>query len=190
MLTKQTTPSRPWIVMYPVDSAIHRINHYPVERWIVVYPVDSAIHLLNNRGLYFIRFGLDRLMKRAFREHPQEFVDYHHLELVDQLFGYVYAFVVLMMSMKFPRLFRFNRRMSLLGFTLKCAAKELLHFGIIFGLVFVGFSHLCYLVFSHELYKFHTFVKHLSVSCWESSVTSAWSEPTESWVQLCSSSTV
>ena len=113
MLTKQTTLSRPWIVMYPVDSAIHRINHYPVERWIVVYPVDSAIHLLNNRGLYFIRFGLDRLMKRAFREHPQEFVDYHHLELVDQLFGYVYAFVVLMMSMKFPRLFRFNRRIHI-----------------------------------------------------------------------------
>ena len=34
----------------------------------------------------------------------------------------------------------------------------MLHFGIIFSLVFVGFSHLCYLVFSHELYKFHTFV--------------------------------
>ena len=108
--------------------------------------------------LYFIRFGLDRLTKKAFREHPQEFVDFHHLALVDQLFGYVYAFVVFMISVKFLRLFRFNRRMSLLGSTLKCAAKELLHFGIIFGLVFVGFSHLCYLVFSHELYKFHTFV--------------------------------
>ena len=34
----------------------------------------------------------------------------------------------------------------------------MLHFGIIFSLVFVGFSHLCYLVFSHELYKFHTFL--------------------------------
>lgn len=109
-------------------------------------------------ALYFIRFALDRFTKKTFRENPNEFVNFHHLALVDQLFGYVYAFVVFMISVKFLRLFRFNRRMSLLGSTLKCAAKELLHFGIIFGLVFVGFSHLCYLVFSHELYKFHTFV--------------------------------
>lgn len=108
--------------------------------------------------LYFIRFALDKFTKKAFRNNPDEFVDFHHLALVDQLFGYVYAFVVFMISVKFLRLFRFNRRMSLLGSTIKCAAKELLHFGIIFGLVFVGFSHLCYLVFSHELYKFHTFV--------------------------------
>ena len=108
--------------------------------------------------LYFIRFGLDKLTKKAFRENPQEFVDFHHLALADQLFGYVYAFVVFIISVKFLRLFRFNRRMSLLGSTLKCAAKEMFHFGIIFSLVFVGFSHLCYLVFSHELYKFHTFV--------------------------------
>ena len=30
-----------------MDSAIRRINYYPVDR-IVIYPVDSVIHLLNN----------------------------------------------------------------------------------------------------------------------------------------------
>ena len=43
-----------------VDSAIHRINLYPVDsvllsltliRWRVIYLVDSAIQLLNNWGL-------------------------------------------------------------------------------------------------------------------------------------------
>ena len=43
-----------------VDSAIRRINLYPVDsvllsltliRWIVIYVVDSAIQLLNNWGL-------------------------------------------------------------------------------------------------------------------------------------------
>ena len=108
--------------------------------------------------LYAIRFALDKFTKNTFRENPNQFVDFQHLALVDQLFGYVYAFVVFMTSAKFLRLFRFNRRMSLLGSTIKSAAWELVHFGIIFGLVFVGFAHLCYLVFSHELYKFHTFV--------------------------------
>ena len=42
-----------------LDSAIHRINHYPASiretnyaiQWIDFYPVDSAIQRLNNRGL-------------------------------------------------------------------------------------------------------------------------------------------
>ena len=44
-------------VVQKVDSAVHRINHYPVDntilliliRWIVIYPVDSATHVLSNR---------------------------------------------------------------------------------------------------------------------------------------------
>ena len=40
-----------------MDSAVHRINHYPADntsktnwviQWIVIYPVDSAIQRLNN----------------------------------------------------------------------------------------------------------------------------------------------
>ena len=46
-------------VVQTTDSAIHRINHYPADRvmdfrntypLIVIYPVDSAIQRLNNRG--------------------------------------------------------------------------------------------------------------------------------------------
>ena len=42
-----------------MDSNIHRINHYPVDKyletnyaiqWIEIYTVDSAIHLPNNWG--------------------------------------------------------------------------------------------------------------------------------------------
>ena len=41
---------------------MHRLNHYPMDKlvqnncviyWIVIYPVDSAIHLLNNRVLLY-----------------------------------------------------------------------------------------------------------------------------------------
>ena len=47
-------------VVQTLDSAIHRINHYPADkyygnqlrypRWIVIYPVDSATQRLNNWG--------------------------------------------------------------------------------------------------------------------------------------------
>ena len=54
-----------WIVIYPVDSAIQRLNKQgqinlcPVVsaisfpntiRWILIYPVDSAIQRLNKQG--------------------------------------------------------------------------------------------------------------------------------------------
>ena len=52
-------------VVQTLDSAIHRINHYPVDSiilisviliwWIVIYVVDSSIQCLNNRGLIFKR---------------------------------------------------------------------------------------------------------------------------------------
>ena len=48
-------------VVQKVDSAIHRINHYPLDsaillvslilmHWMVIYPVDSAVQLFNNSG--------------------------------------------------------------------------------------------------------------------------------------------
>ena len=49
-------------VVQTLDSAIHRINHYPAAKycrtncaiqWIVFCPVDSVIHLLNSWGQKF-----------------------------------------------------------------------------------------------------------------------------------------
>ena len=47
-------------VVQTLDSAVHRINHYPADsvllisviltHWIVIYPVDSATQRLNNWG--------------------------------------------------------------------------------------------------------------------------------------------
>ena len=40
-------------VVQTLVSPIHQINLYPADiiRWIVIYPADSAIQRLNNRGL-------------------------------------------------------------------------------------------------------------------------------------------
>ena len=38
-------------VVQRLGNAIHRINHYPLNRWIAIYPADSVIQPLNNLGL-------------------------------------------------------------------------------------------------------------------------------------------
>ena len=52
-------------IVQKLDSALHRINHYPAEkyygnqfaiRWIVMYPVDGTIQRLNYRGQDFRQF--------------------------------------------------------------------------------------------------------------------------------------
>ena len=49
-------------VLQTLDSAIHRISITEINyaiRWVVIYPVDSAIRRLNNRGQYvFVRWKL------------------------------------------------------------------------------------------------------------------------------------
>ncbi|XP_032242532.2 polycystin-1 isoform X2 [Nematostella vectensis] len=106
--------------------------------------------------LYFVRFGINKSTVLTYHKDTSVFVNFHALAASDQVFGYVYAFVAFFVSLKFLRLFRFNKRMSLLATTLKCSAKELAHFSIVFGLVFMAFVHFCYLIFSTELYIFHT----------------------------------
>ena len=68
-------------VVRKVDNAIHRINHYPVDklsvnkanhaiRWIVIYPVDSAsvIHLSNNWDLLCVGVQFFRDSMRALND--------------------------------------------------------------------------------------------------------------------------
>ena len=50
-LPKQLAP-----VVQTMDSAIHRISNSETNcniQWIVIYPVDSVIHRLNNWGLFY-----------------------------------------------------------------------------------------------------------------------------------------
>ena len=62
------------LVFQMLESAIHRINHYPVEsiretnciiHWIDFYPVDSAIQRLNNQGQECLSYILLNFMKLA-----------------------------------------------------------------------------------------------------------------------------
>ena len=42
-------------VVQRLDNAIHRINHYPLNRGIAICPADSVIQPLNNLGLESIK---------------------------------------------------------------------------------------------------------------------------------------
>jgi hypothetical protein len=75
-----------------------------------------------------------------------------------EIFSYIIGWLVFFASLKFLKLLRFNKRMSLLASTLKNSCKDLMHFSIIFSIVFLAFIQLFYLVYAGSLTSFKTFI--------------------------------
>lgn len=123
--------------------------------WVEVFQILLSWAVI---VLYFVRFGVDKMIKNEFKANPNKFINHLYMAAIDRLYGYIFAAIVFLMSLKFLRLFRFNRRMSLLGSVLREAHKELFYFLIIWGIVFMAFAHFSYLIFSRELHKFHSFI--------------------------------
>ena len=71
---------------------------------------------------------------------------------------YMLGLLVFWSTMKFIKLLRFNKVMSLLGSTLKYASGSLLHFSIVFLLLFFAFVHFFYLTYNKLFRTFSTVV--------------------------------
>ena len=59
-----------------------------------------------------------------------------------QIFTYLLGWLVFFATLKFLKLLRFNKRMSLLAAVLKNGARQMAHFSLIFWIVFLAFSML------------------------------------------------
>lgn len=105
-------------------------------------------------AFYIIRFIANKWTKSKFNDNPDSFVSFRYVATADQLYGIVVAFLVFLTSIKFLRLFRFNRRMSLLGSTLKYAAWDMFNFLILFAVAFIACVSIAYLLFQTNIDMF------------------------------------
>ena len=58
----------------------------------------------------------------------------------DEAFGFVMALVVFVSTLKFIKMLRFNRRMGMMGDTLRIATRDLKSFCVIFFVYFFAFA--------------------------------------------------
>ncbi|XP_070533290.1 polycystin-1-like protein 2 isoform X1 [Ptychodera flava] len=105
--------------------------------------------------LAFWNLALDSLPSKT--KGTGSFVNLQQLALWDEIFGYIVSIVVFISIIKFLRLLRFNRRMSLLASTLKIASKELIYFAIIFFIIFFSYGQFGCLVFGSTVYNYADF---------------------------------
>lgn len=128
------------------------------EFWNIV---EVSILLISIAGIviYFYKFFVATKHTDTFKNsHGNDYVKFQYAAYLSELFSYMVGWVVFLGTLKFLRLLRFNKRMSLLASTLKRGAPSLLQFGIIFAIVFMAFIQLFYLVFAHTIYNFARFV--------------------------------
>ena len=124
---------------------------YQFWNWIELFIIGIGWTCL---AFYILRFIANKWTKAKFNDDPENFVSFRYLATADQLYGVVVAFLVFLTSIKFVRLFRFNRRMSLLASTLKYAAWDMFNFFILFTVAFVACVSVAYLLFKTNIDMF------------------------------------
>ena len=75
-----------------------------------------------------------------------------------QLSTYFIAFLVFMLTIRFIRLLRINRKIGVLGDTLIHLQQPLTSFMVVFGATFLAFAMAMYILFGASLRKFRTFI--------------------------------
>lgn len=123
-----------------------------VELAIIFMSVSATV-------IYFYRlFEVNKLTERFRISHGNEYMKFQYVGYWSEMMSYMIGWLVFLASLKFLKLLRFNKRMSLLASTLKASCKDLMHFSIIFNIVFLAFIQVFYLIYVANIKDFKTFI--------------------------------
>lgn len=92
------------------------------------------------------------------RYNPKDFVSFQYAGAADESLSLIMGLLVFLVTLRFLKLFRFNKRMSLLGSTIRECAKPLGAFCISFMILFLAYAILAVLVFGLDNDKFKDFL--------------------------------
>ncbi|XP_033750161.1 uncharacterized protein LOC117334568 isoform X2 [Pecten maximus] len=112
--------------------------------------------------LYFYRLVITNTLTERFKHtHGNEYMKFQYVGYWSEIFSYIIGWLVFFGTLKFLKLLRFNKKMSLLASTLKNSCKDLMHFSIIFNIVFLAFIQFFYLIYVAHIKSFSTFITAL-----------------------------
>ncbi|XP_077979558.1 polycystin-2-like protein 2 [Glandiceps talaboti] len=123
--------------------------------------IEFSIVCLSITGIviYFYRFIVSNRLSTAFKDSGGKgYVKLQYVAYWNELLGYILGVIVFLSNLKFLKLLRFNKRMSLLSSTLKAASQDIFYYFIMFGIIFAAFAMAFYLVFAKKVFDFADFV--------------------------------
>lgn len=129
------------------------INYF-TEFWNLI-EFSNIVLSLTVIGFFFWRSVLAKsLSARLPKKSPDKFINLQFTAMVDQFMTYVFALICFCCTVKFMKLLRFNKRISMLSTTLKKAWFPLMMFGIQYGLILIACTLFSTLAFGTHLYGY------------------------------------
>ncbi len=123
-----------------------------IEVAIIVLSIGATV-------IYFYRLLVTQEKTTLFKEtHGNGYMKFQYVAYWNELLLYLVGWLVFLATVKFIRLLRFNRRMSILAQTLRIGAKPLLMFGIVFAIFFMAYAQFFYMIYFIELYNFSNII--------------------------------
>lgn len=108
---------------------------------------------------YAYRMLITRKILSTFeRTHGNGYIKMQFVASVDEVFGFLMAFLMFIAILKFIKLLRFNKRMGILYSTLAMCARDLKSFFVVFLVIYLAFVQFFYLTFGITMREFSTFV--------------------------------
>lgn len=105
-------------------------------------------------GIYVWRIHEGNRIGTLFQEtNGYAYVNLQLASYVNDVLTFLLGFCCFFGTIKFLRLLRFNRRMSMLSATLSYAAKDLISFTFMFSILYFGYLSLFYLLFQSKLWE-------------------------------------
>ncbi|GIX93739.1 polycystin-2 [Caerostris extrusa] len=105
--------------------------------WAEVMVISLSISAI---VFYSYRMMITRKILSTFEKtHGNGYIKMQYVASVDEVFGFLMAFLMFIAILKFIKLVRFNKRMGILFSTLAMCAKDLKSFFVVFGVIYLAF---------------------------------------------------
>jgi len=123
-----------------------------VEMMLIFLSVAGAV-------IFFYRLVMASKLTKKFHESGgNQYMKFQYVGYWNELLLYIIGWLVFLATIKFLRLLRFNKRMSMLASTLRNCARSLVNFFLMFLIVFFAYVQFFYLLFFITINEFSTFL--------------------------------
>ena len=147
-----------YYTIHEIRAMIQMKKEYFVHLWNWN---ELTIIVLSYMGtvIFFYRLYLTKdLVQRFLETKGMVYIKFQYVASWHEMLSYIIGILVFLANLKFIKLLRFNKRMSLLGSTLRESRNDLFNFGIMFSILFFAYVQLFYLLFLRYLIGYKTVV--------------------------------
>ncbi|XP_065639762.1 uncharacterized protein LOC100197148 isoform X3 [Hydra vulgaris] len=132
------------------------------EFWNVIEAVLVVLSILAVIFFFYKVQLVKNLLRRLPKKQPQKFINFQFASYWDIMYTYIVSLLVFFVTLKFIKLLRFNRRVSLLSSTLNVAFYPLSMLGITFVVALIAIISFCTIVFGVLLEGYQTYLGTIS----------------------------